>query len=99
MAYNGWANRDTWLINVHDFFGDGYFAECKFASVEEAEGAMKSSFDDWFQEETAALHPLIKDLLTPDVDWRQLAEHYYSDWKAEQGSDEDEIEGDGEDDE
>jgi hypothetical protein len=84
MACNGWANRDTWLVNLHGFFGDGYFAECKFASVDEAEDAMKSSFDDWFQEETKGFHPLIKDLLSPEVDWRQLAEHYYSDWKSSQ---------------
>jgi len=88
-GYNGWRNRATWVINVHGFFDGEYFDECKFTSVEDARDSMRDSFLDWFQDETAELNPLIKDLLTFDIDWQQLAEHYYSDWKSEQSEDED----------
>ena len=87
---NGWSNRETWLINVHDFFGDGYFAECNFASVEEAEEAMREAFDEWLNEETRGMHPLIKDLIKTDIDWRELAEHYYNDWEGQKPKQEEE---------
>lgn len=80
--YNGWKNRETWLVKVHDFFDGDYFEENKFRSVDEAAAVMADSFDEWFADEIAELHPFLKDLITThEIDWRELAKAHQEDWK------------------
>ena len=78
MAYNGWANRQTWLLNVHGFY-EGAFDGQQFADVNELEDAMQSMFEA-FLDENLPSNSLIQDFVNTDgIDFRELAEHYAAD--------------------
>lgn len=86
--YNGWRNRQTWLINLYELYDFEYFDEHKFACVEDAAEAMRDNFDYWFAEQISGIDPLISDLLgAPNIDWKELAEHGYNDWRDAVGLD------------
>lgn len=86
--YNGWKNRETWLVNVHGFFDGDYFEENKFRSVAEAADAMSDSFDEWFSDEIKSMHPFLQDIIgTNKIDWWELAEAKQDEWKIEDEED------------
>lgn len=73
-TYNGWANRETWLVNV--WFGD-YFA----ALAEEGETIdadyIRDFVDEHVSEATGGQSGFVNDLLDlSGIDWNELAEHY-----------------------
>ena len=70
--YNGWANRETWLVNLH--FGD-YFAEIANDGQHMMADYMESML--WDMLEAADLPPLFLDMIDLGlIDWRELEQAY-----------------------
>lgn len=80
-TYNGWANRETWLVNL--YFGDSFseYIEEKKAEGEELDQAeVASIYEDYFQismeEEIKGLSGFLSDFIDLGlIDWNELAEH------------------------
>ena len=63
MSYNGWRNRETWLINV--WFGDSW--EC---------AADVQGTKEFFEETLDGLPDFVKDFVNDGIiDWENLEEH------------------------
>ena len=71
MSYNGWSNRETWLVNVWfnpESKDDVYFAQ---ETLEEQYNAIPNG-------------PL-KDMLDFDaINWQELLDHFEDDEKGEE---------------
>lgn len=68
-SYNGWANRETWLINV-------WFNPESKADVEMAREQLESDIDQ--------LPDYLKDFIDDGViDWDELLEHFDDDESEE----------------
>ena len=80
MSYNGWTNKETWLVNIWyldsmpDYFAD---ADQHHVDAEELREAVQ-----YIAEESEALSSLPAGLLSDfintcwaDVNWHELAEH------------------------
>ena len=91
-TYNGWANRETWLVNLH--FGEvltSYIVESATdgnIDLTEDEGtirteierACESYIDDMLEEELNNLGSFLKDYIDLSrIEWDEIAEHIYSD--------------------
>jgi hypothetical protein len=88
---NGWSNRQTWLLVVHNFY-EGAFDEGQFGSVTELAVTMESLFDEW-AEENRPKNLLASDLFcTSDIDFYEIASHY-TDFVRVEAEDEDEDDG------
>ena len=61
MSYNGWSNRETWLIYL-------WFNPESREDVEHAE--------DHFWEVYETLPNFMKDFVSTDIDWDELKEHF-----------------------
>jgi hypothetical protein len=61
MAYNGWTNRATWLVNVW------FNPESK-----EDVAAAREHLD----EEFSKLSPLVHDFIDADINWDELESHF-----------------------
>jgi hypothetical protein len=77
MSYNGWKNRQTWLVNVHfgdylqELIEDGYRVDADF---------IKQVVDDHFQEQVKDLSMFVQDMIDDaGIDWNELAAHYPQD--------------------
>jgi len=72
--YNGWTNRNTWLINLH--FGgllDGY----KEDDIEITADFIKEIWLEHFELETKHLDVVVMDFLDFEgINWEEIAEHY-----------------------
>ena len=73
--YNGWTNRETWVINLwlgdyfHDVANDGEHLIADY--IEETV---------WDMLEEAEVPPMFKDLIDLGaVNWQELAGHYVTD--------------------
>jgi hypothetical protein len=85
---NGWTNRQTWLVHLHEFFDQEFFDENMFETIDEAEIGMHDAFVEWLHDETRDLSPFLQDFITTeDIAWRELAEHYYDDWVSNRAED------------
>jgi hypothetical protein len=80
MSYNGWTNKETWLVNI--WYMDSmpeYFADMEQFEVEPSE--LRDAIQ-YISEECEALSQLPAGLLSDfiqtcwaDVNWNELADH------------------------
>jgi len=62
-TYNGWTNRETWLVNL--WFGDSWECEADVQSSRE-----------WIEEKIYGLETWIQDFIDLDaINWSELEEH------------------------
>ena len=62
-TYNGWTNRETWLVNL--WFGDHWQCEADVQSSRE-----------WIEEKIYSLETWIQDFIDLDaINWSELEEH------------------------
>ena len=59
-TYNGWTNRETWMIGVWDFF-----------DYDEVQSVIKDITDGKLEGTDAEVNPIIVKL-----NWREIADHY-----------------------
>ena len=75
--YNGWTNRNTWLVNLH--FG-GILQDCADDDGEISTDLIPEIFIDHFDLETKHLDATVMDFLDIDgINWDELAESYRGD--------------------
>jgi hypothetical protein len=73
-TYNGWKNRQTWLVNMH--FGD-YFTELAEEGHNVTADFIRDTVDEHFQEQVKDLSMFVQDLIDDaGIDWDELAAHY-----------------------
>lgn len=77
MAYNGWKNKETWLVNV--WLGD-ILALYEDEGVEVNEENIEELVDNILETELNGMESgFIRDLLNcslGEIDYRELASHY-----------------------
>lgn len=77
MSYNGWANRNTWLVNL--WFGD-YFNEMAEEGESVSAAFIENHVLDYVEEQIGGFTGFIADLIDiGGIDWQELAEHYQVD--------------------
>jgi hypothetical protein len=94
MAYNGWTNHETWLVNL--WFGDMFSDMAADGEKIDAE-FVENSVQDYLEESMGAQAGLIADFVNSaigSVNWRELAEHYAEDEESEDDSEDDSMDGD-----
>lgn len=95
--YNGWTNRETWLVNLH--FGEAFYDYIKERLEEEGEALEQFNRDDqeaiskiatiykgyvesYLEEELEKLSSFLSDYINLGlIDWYDLAESVYNDLK------------------
>lgn len=73
--YNGWTNRETWVINL--WLGD-YFQDV----ADEGQQLMADYIEEtvWDMLEEANIPDMFKDMIDLNaVNWRELEQHYITD--------------------
>lgn len=73
--YNGWTNRETWVINL--WMGD-YFQEV----ANDGEHLLADYIEEtiWGMLEESEVPPMFQDLIDLGiVNWQELADHYVTD--------------------
>ena len=76
--YNGWTNRETWLVNLH--FGD-YFQEVAEDGQQLMANYIQETIWDMFEE--ANIPPFFADMIDLGiVNWKELEEHYVTEEQA-----------------
>ena len=76
--YNGWTNRETWVINL--WLGD-YFQDV----ADEGQQLMADYIEEtvWDMLEEANVPDMFKDMIDLNaVNWRELEQHYITDEEA-----------------
>lgn len=70
MSYNGWTNRETWLVNV-------WFNPESREDVEFARSYLEEQYDD-------IPNGVLKDMIALDeVNWNELLEHFEEEEEVE----------------
>lgn len=77
-TYNGWSNRNTWVVNLH--WGD-YWAQLvedgETVTAETMENDVEEFIDAAFDDMSESHRLFIGDFLSlSDVNWNELADHY-----------------------
>ena len=73
--YNGWTNRNTWLINLH--FGE-LLNSYKEDDIEITADFIKEIWLEHFELETKHLDVVFMDFLDFEgLNWAEIAEHYH----------------------
>ena len=74
MSYNGWTNRNTWLVNVwygdmfHDMAQEGIILDSAY---------IESFVTELIEEQTQNLDGFVKDLIDfSGINWDELADSY-----------------------
>jgi len=76
--YNGWTNRETWVINL--WLGE-YFQDVANDGQHLMADYIESTVWDMFEE--ANIPDMFKDMIDLNaVDWRELEQHYVTDEEA-----------------
>ena len=79
-TYNGWTNRETWVINV--WLGD-YFQEVSDEGQQLLADYIEETVWDMFTE--ADIPPMFADMIDLGaVNWRELADHYTTETKFQE---------------
>lgn len=78
MAYNGWTNYETWLVNL--WFGDSateYFAEEK---IKPTTYRVRAFIEDFYEDRRPTVEDgFMRDIVNSfmdKVDWQELSDHY-----------------------
>ena len=75
--YNGWTNRNTWLINLH--FGDAIREELEEDASNTAE-TIENFITDILQYQEENAHSVIRDFIdTSGINWQEIFETIASD--------------------
>ncbi|MCB5366960.1 DUF7249 family protein [Collinsella aerofaciens] len=93
--YNGWTNRETWLVNL--YFGEGFydyiverleeggleqFNRDDQDAILEIAGIYRGYVEDYLEEELEKLSSFLSDYINLGlIDWYDLAENVYNDLK------------------
>jgi hypothetical protein len=85
QKYNGWTNRETWVINL--WLGEDlrqtvteYLEENENADKVEIANIIENLFDEMYDGELNQLSGVLRDLLyTSSINWVELAENYMED--------------------
>lgn len=87
--YNGWTNRETWLVNLYygenlqDYVNDLFKQDDSYESYEIAE-CLEVWLDEVIGEDLENLPMFLKDFIVLSrINWKELAELYLSDLKSE----------------
>lgn len=86
-TYNGWTNRETWLVNL--YYGEGLqeYTNEYIQDNEEADNYAVSKYlgsilDDLLEEEMSKLSGFLADFIDLGrIDWHELTEVYLSEAK------------------
>ena len=76
LSYNGWANRETWLVNVWEYVD--YFVEVYFDSGQKPDDVNERGIQDMFDEAIDGDIPsngIVSDMLGGAlelIDWREI---------------------------
>lgn len=74
--YNGWTNRETWLVNLH--WGETIAEIFDEIDVRTLSECIEDFIYEQLDEELAP-HSIFRDFIDlAVVDWRELAEHFIS---------------------
>jgi len=89
-AYNGWANYNTWLVNLwlsnDEYTESGLRLAVRYGGYDGARDYVDELLDDSGIAGGTMWYDLIQSCLS-DVDWREIAEHYIDDDDDEAGQD------------
>ena len=75
MTYNGWTNRQTWVVNLW-MTNDDYSQEIIDQGRPWSPDAIEALVDDMVAEVMPDTSSMVSDLFTLDIDYRELAEHW-----------------------
>ncbi len=97
--YNGWSNHSTWLCALWmDNDGDYFIEEAKnYKSVDALAKAFEETWHN-FKDELLTGSSFFTDLVNAgmrEIDWREIAEHYFEE-EEEEDEEEDDVEEDDE---
>ena len=86
MKYNGWANRETWLVNL--YFGDSFYEYVEYDPENDTVQDVAAQYEEYvaehINEELSGLSTFLTDLLDlSPIDWCELADSLVSDLKQE----------------
>jgi hypothetical protein len=76
MSYNGWTNKETWLVNL--WIGDSLSMDQE-SGFEVTADYIEQLVDDMVCESMSSHNGLIADLLNcalGEIDYHEIAEHY-----------------------
>lgn len=76
MSYNGWSNKETWLVNL--WFGD-YFSDLANEGYDIDADHMQMCVEQHLDEVMSSQSGLIADFVNDamsSVNWRELADHH-----------------------
>jgi hypothetical protein len=85
MSYNGWTNRNTWLVNV--WFGDGFVQEAEDGIDITAE-FIQNTVEDYIESVIGEFTGFVADLIDiRGINYDELAAHYCIDCEDVEDSD------------
>ena len=71
--YNGWANRETWLVNL--WFGDMFSEDIEAGETWSAE-ALRDYIEEYVYEQIETCSFIADMIDLGCIDWQSLEEHY-----------------------
>ena len=75
MAYNGWTNRQTWVVNLW-MTNEDYSQEIIDQGRPWSPDAIEALVDDMVAEVMPDTSSMVSDLFTLDIDYRELADRW-----------------------
>lgn len=75
-GYNGWKNKETWLVNL--WLG-GYFEAMEEEGVEVTADRIKEWVEEWIPESSNGFMTDLLNCALGEIDYDELADHYKED--------------------